>query len=199
MGAIAHSDLSRIVVSRGRVDPNAHWEFGTRIFHGAVHHYAALDANAPLPVPWWFILNVPRVLRKGGYVLLQAIDYPRTEAWTPVARTVINFAKATMQGYRGMLYAKIRLADPMGAQKYENVTWELRGALPPYLSEFTLRAKRKVATTRGSDGDSLVAVIPRDDHAQMIRLFFATKAWPLDQGLPAATRRALTGARRPAA
>ncbi len=199
MSPRAQPDVHRIVVSRGRVDQSAHWEFRGKVFHGAIHHYAALDANTIMPIPWWLILCVPRDLRKGGYVLLQALDFPRTEAWTPIARTVINFAKATMQGYRGMLYAKIRLADPMSPQRYENVAWGIRSTLPPYLAGFRLRAKRKVATTRGSDADSLVAVVPRDDHAGMIRLFFATKAWPLDKGLPAATRRALSGARAPAA
>ena len=185
-------DVNRIVVSPGRVEADAHWEFlGGVISHGAIHHYTALDANEELPLPWLFLLHVPHDLRKGGYVLLQALDYPRTKAWTPLARTVINFAKATMGDYRGMLYAKIRLADPLGAQKYENVTWEHRQALPEYLRGFDLRAKKRVGTTRGSDAESLVAVMPRDDHAQMIRLFFATKAWPLQQGLPAATRKAL--------
>ncbi len=184
-------DIDRIVVSRGRVEEDAYWEFMSRRSHGAMHHYTALDANQRMPAPWWFILNVPRELRKGEYVLLQAVDYPRIDDWTPIARTVINLAKATMRGYRGMLYAKIRLADPVGAQKYENVLWEHRHALPPYLKSFTLCAKKKVATTRGGDAESLVAVMPHDDHAQMIRLFFATKAWPLHLGLPVATRRAL--------
>jgi hypothetical protein len=185
-------DAARIIVSPGRIDRNAHWEFSGRVSHGIMHHYAALDGNLPAPVPWWFLLHAPAGQKKGEYVLLQAIDYPRRRPWTPLARTVINFAKATMPKYRGMLYAKIRLADPLGAGKYEAVGWKHHDALPPYLKAFTLRRKRQVATTRGKDGDSLVAVVPRDDHAQMIRLFFATKAWPLHAGLPAATRRALS-------
>jgi hypothetical protein len=184
-------DVERIIVSPGRFDPDAHWEFSGVISHGAIHHYTVLDANEETPLPWWFLLHVPKELRKGGYVLLQPLDYPRTKAWTPVARTVINFAKATMADYRGMLYAKIRLADPMGSQRYENVAWAHRQLLPAYFRAFDLRAKKRVATTRGKDADSLVAVMPRDDHVQMIRLFFATKAWPLQEGLPAATRKAL--------
>jgi len=180
-----------IIVSPGRVDTDAHWDFMNAVSHGSVHHYLALDANEPMPLPWWFTVHVPRDLRKGSYVLLQALDYPRTKAWTPVARTVINFAKATMPRYRGKLYAKIRLADPMGSQKYDNTTWLHRRALPSYLSGFELRAKRLVTTTRGRDGESLVAVLPSDDHEQMIRLYFATKAWPLSRGLPVATRKAL--------
>jgi hypothetical protein len=130
-------------------------------------------------------------MRKGDYVLLQALDYPRAKAWTPLARMVINFAKATMPDYRGMLYAKIRLADPAGDRKYDSIFWEQRKVLPAYIAAFDLHAKSQVATTRGGDAESLVAVLPRDDHAQMIRLYFAVKAWPLREGLPAATRKAL--------
>jgi hypothetical protein len=184
-------DVDRIVISPGRVDEDSFWEFGGNVFRGTVYHYVALDANGKLPRPWWFVLHVPSDWRKGAYVLLQALDYPRTRAWTPVGRTAINFAKATMPKFRGMLYAKVRLADPMGSQKYENVAWAQREVLPGYFAAFNLRPKRRVATTRGSDGESLVAVMSRDDHAQMIRLYFATKAWPLDVGLPALTRKAL--------
>jgi hypothetical protein len=184
-------EIGRIVVSQARIEDDAHWEFSGRVSHGAVYHYAALDANDEMPLPWWFLLHVPKEFNKGSYLLLQALDYPRTKAWTPIARTVINFAKATMPDYRGMLYAKIRLADPLGSQKYESVAWANRLALPEYVRTFELRAKKLVATTRGSDANSLVAVVRRDDHAQMIRLFFATKAWPLREGLPSSTRRAL--------
>ncbi len=184
-------DVGLIVVSPGRVEEDAYWEFRGAVSHGAIYHYTVLDANDRLPLPWWFLVHVPKELRKGGYVLLQALDYPRIKSWTPVVRTVINFAKATMPDYRSMVYAKIRLADPAGAQKYENVTWEHRQVLPPYLRAFDLRAKKRVATTRGRDADSLVALVRRDDHACMIRLFFATKVWPLREGLPPAARKAL--------
>ncbi len=184
-------DIGRIVVSPGRVEKDAYWEFQHNVTRGAIYHYTALDANERLPLPWWFVVQIPGELLKGEYILLQTLDYPRTKAWTPVARMVINFGKATMAAYRGFLYAKVRLADPEGAQKY--VTWQHRRALPPYLTAFDLRPKKRVATTRGSDAETLVAVVPRDDHACMIRLFFATKVWPLERGLPAATRKALAG------
>jgi hypothetical protein len=184
-------DVTRIVVAPGRVDSKAHWEFQKKPAVGTIRHYTAMDANVPSHVPWWFVLQIPADLRKGGYVLIQVLDYPRRAEWTPLSRTVINFAKATMPPYRGKLYAKIRLADPSGAHKYANVSWESRRGLAPYLKPFQLRPKSKVATTRGTDGDSLVAVVPRDDHQQMIRLFFATKVWPLHPGLPAKVRRAL--------
>ncbi len=187
----ANLEVDGIVVSLGRVDRDAYWEFRGKVSHGTVFHYFALDANDEKPPRWWFLLHVPKELRKGAYLLLQALDYPRAKEWTPVGRTVINFAKATMPDYRGNVYAKIRLADPVTPRKYENVARAHKNFLPDYLGSFKLRPKSAVATTRGGDAESLVAVIPREDHTTMIRLFFATKAWPLRGGLPAATRKAL--------
>jgi len=182
MSRATRFDIERVIVVPGRVDRNAYWEFSRRVFSGDIHHYVATDGNLPGSGTWWFLLHLPEDLKKGGYVLLQAVDYPRIEAWTPIARTVINFAKATMPKYRGMLYAKVRLSDPHGDQKYEGLTWSHRAALPPNMRGFQLGVKRKVAATRGTDGDALVAVVPRHDHVLMIRLFFATKVWTLYEG-----------------
>jgi hypothetical protein len=43
--------------------------------------------------------------------------------------------------------------------------------------------KQSVRTTQGNDGEDLVALVARDDHAAMIRLFFATKVWILKEGI----------------
>ena len=44
-----------------------------------------------------------------------------------------------------------------------------------------MRKKSKVRSTRGSDGDALVIVVSANDHAAMIRLFFAMKVWVLKE------------------
>ena len=44
-----------------------------------------------------------------------------------------------------------------------------------------MRRKEVVRSTRGTDGNALVLLVP-DDHASMIRLFFATKVWVLKEG-----------------
>jgi hypothetical protein len=46
-----------------------------------------------------------------------------------------------------------------------------------------MRRKEVVRPTRGTDGQSLVLLVPADDHAGMIRLFFATKVWVLKEGV----------------
>ena len=46
-----------------------------------------------------------------------------------------------------------------------------------------MRLKKNVRPTRGTDGESLVVLVAPDDHAMMIRLFFATKVWVLKEGI----------------
>jgi hypothetical protein len=44
-----------------------------------------------------------------------------------------------------------------------------------------MRLKQNVRPTRGTDGEALVVLVPSDDHAAMIRLFFAMKVWVLKE------------------
>jgi hypothetical protein len=50
------------------------------------------------------------------------------------------------------------------------------------MESWNLRLKNTVITTRGTDGNDQVAVVGVDDYEEMIRLFFALKAWPLRLG-----------------
>ena len=58
-----------------------------------------------------------------------------------------------------------------------------RGDLPPWFEPLKgrMRIKQNVRTTRGTDGQALVVLVAPDDHAAMIRLFFATKVWVLKE------------------
>jgi hypothetical protein len=40
-----------------------------------------------------------------------------------------------------------------------------------------------VRRTHGTDGDKLVVTVAKDDHAMMIRVFIAAKAWVLKEGV----------------
>jgi hypothetical protein len=46
-----------------------------------------------------------------------------------------------------------------------------------------MRAKERVRSTRGTDGNTLVVLVDPDDHAGMIRLYFAMKVWVLKEGI----------------
>ena len=45
-----------------------------------------------------------------------------------------------------------------------------------------MRAKDRVRSTRGTDGNTLVVLVNPDDHAAMIRLYFAMKVWVMKEG-----------------
>ena len=47
--------------------------------------------------------------------------------------------------------------------------------LPRWIKQFDPKPKRKVASTDGHDGRSLVSVVDPDDFAAMIRMFVALK------------------------
>ena len=46
-----------------------------------------------------------------------------------------------------------------------------------------MRTKERVRSTRGTDGNTLVILVNPDDHAMMIRLYFAMKVWVLKEGI----------------
>jgi hypothetical protein len=50
-----------------------------------------------------------------------------------------------------------------------------------------MRTKKSVRSTHGNDGEDLVALVAADDHAGMIRLFFATKVWVLKERISLGT------------
>jgi hypothetical protein len=77
----------------------------------------------------------------------------------------------------------VALADPTGEKSRAIVRADQRGKLPRWFDALRgrMRVKEKVKSTRGTDGRSLVVLVPADDHASMIRLFFATKVWILKE------------------
>jgi len=65
------------------------------------------------------------------------------------------------------------------------VKGEERHQLPAWFDALQgrMRLKQNVRPTKGTDGHSLVVLVPAHDHAAMIRLFFATKIWVLKEGI----------------
>jgi hypothetical protein len=75
------------------------------------------------------------------------------------------------------------LSDPTGRFNRVGISRDDRDVLPPWFSAFKrgVRLKRTVATTRGTDGKSLVVVVALDDHERMIRVYFAMRVWVLSE------------------
>jgi hypothetical protein len=77
----------------------------------------------------------------------------------------------------------VALADPTGVKSRDIVRADERNELPAWFDQLKgrMRKKQNVRSTRGTDGEVLVILVPARDHVAMIRLFFATKVWILKE------------------
>lgn len=159
----------------------ATWDWLRRSVSGREFIYSVSDGTPDRLHSWRFVVQVP-----GGRstpVIVRPRDVPPRRAWAGIDRKSIAFINATRHPYRGRLYCKVSLADPTGKHTRLVVAGRERGALPRWIAEsgFMLRRKAAVTTTRGTDEKHLVIVVKPDDHQQMIRVFFATKVWVLQE------------------
>jgi hypothetical protein len=101
----------------------------------------------------------------------------------------LTFTRATKGDARGKWYCPVALADPTGVRSRAVVRGDQRERLPKWFDELRkrMRIKEKVRNTRGTDSQALVLLVDPDDHATMIRLFFATKVWIMKERIALAT------------
>jgi hypothetical protein len=140
-----------------------------------------VDGNFPTRNRWEFIVRVPR--ERGARVEVRPRTTPALKVWEELTDRSLTFLPATRGPARGKWYCQVALADPRGEKSKSVVRADQRGELPAWFTPLRSRMRKKevVRTTRGTDGNSLVILVP-DDHASMIRLFFATKVWVLKEG-----------------
>lgn len=158
------------------------WDWLRRSVSGREFIYAALDRNLDRLNSWTFVVQVPR--NTSIPVIVRPREVPARRTSAGIDRKSIAFVRATRRHYRGQLYCKLTLADPTGDQTKFVVGDAERRNLPRWIShsQFKIRLKRTVATTRGRDEKNLVVVVRSHDHVGMIRIFFATKVWVLQEG-----------------
>jgi hypothetical protein len=149
--------LDRVMIEAGESRP-ATWTFGGDAVSGTEQAYAVTDAN---------------------------YSSPNLKVWAELADRSLTFSRATRREARGRWYCQVALADPTGSRTKDVVKGDERRRLPPWFDPLQgrMRLKRNVRPTRGTDGDALVVLVAADDHAAMIRLFFATKVWVLKEGI----------------
>lgn len=155
------------------------WQFAGRNIKGTIFEYLVTDHNFQTDRKWRFAVRVPNDFRSAGYIEVRALHNPQKRCWSGIERMSVNFARATRPNYKGLLYAKVFLADPTGKSNKRGLRRGEKMFLPPYLRRLKLRVKKTVASTRGTDGKSLVAVANPNKHADMIKVFMATRAWVL--------------------
>lgn len=173
-------DLDRVIVEPGQERASS-WTFAGKPVTGVEQAYTVRDENFRSRNEWEFIVRTPRT--RGERIEVRPRTTPNVRAWAELPDRSLTFARASRGSARGKWYCQVALADPTGEKSRAIVRADQRGKLPRWFDALRgrMRVKEKVKSTRGTDGRSLVVLVPADDHASMIRLFFATKVWILKE------------------
>jgi hypothetical protein len=157
------------------------WTFAGKPVTGVESSYSVRDGNFRSRNEWEFIVRTPR--DRGGRIEVRPRTTPNVRAWAELPDRSLTFVRATKGSARGKWYCQVALADPTGEKSRAIVRADQREQLPRWFDAVRgkMRTKENVKPTRGTDGRSLVVLVPPADHASMIRLFFATKVWILKE------------------
>jgi len=157
------------------------WDFAGRFCKGTEFLYEVDDYNYWARNHWQFTVQVPDDWTKGNYINVRPSIVPNRKAWAGLDRRTISFQRATIGRHRGRVYAKLAIADVKAEKTRLVLTKDNKRFMPKWLKEFFPVQKQRVTKSFANDGEHLVAVLKRDDHLAMIKLFLACKAWILDQ------------------
>ncbi|MBA3318350.1 MAG: hypothetical protein H0T50_09720 [Gemmatimonadales bacterium] len=187
--------LDEVAVEPGEVR-RAKWTFakGGRQapVKGSEHLYSVTDGNLASRNKWEFLVRVPDAA--DGRVEIRPRTTPPIHTWKALTYRSLQFQKATKGEARGKRYGKVSLAvptsgrakdDPRGNRTKDVIRGDQRRDLPRWFEglQGRMRTKERVRSTRGTDGNTLVVLVNPDDHAMMIRLYFAMKVWVLKEGI----------------
>ncbi|HEX9164024.1 MAG TPA: hypothetical protein VF980_20120 [Thermoanaerobaculia bacterium] len=160
----------------------ATWTFAKQAVSGIEYSYSVVDGNMRARNGWEFVVRVPR--NRDGRMEVRPVKLPNITSFADLDRRSLTFKRATRQRYRGSVYCPVALADPSG-QKSRTIVSD-KSSLPRWFEHFETRKKETVASTRGTDAESLVLFCAPSDHPFMIRAFFACKVWVMREGFAAA-------------
>jgi hypothetical protein len=171
--------LDRVMVWAGEARAST-WTFGGTPMSGIEQTYRVRDENFRSHNEWEFVVRIPRDRER---IEVRPRTTPNVKAWAELPDRSLTFARATKGTARGKWYCQVALADPTGTKSRAIVRADERDRLPRWFDALKgrMRVKEKVRSTRGTDGQALVVLVPANDHAAMIRLFFATKVWVLKE------------------
>jgi hypothetical protein len=172
--------LDRVTVEAGDSRP-ATWTFAGEAMSGTERSYLVTDGNFSTRNTWEFVVRVPKA--RGMRLEVRPRTTPNLKVWAELTDRSLTFARATKGGASGRWYCQVALADPKGEKTKDVVKGEERHKLPQWFDALQgrMRVKQNVRPTKGTDGQALVVLVPANDHAAMIRLFFATKVWVLKE------------------
>jgi hypothetical protein len=171
-------DVARVHVML-KEERRTHLKFRDASVPATEYVYTVLDENYSQPARWDFLVRVPDTSTASTEVRPAMV--PNVREWAGLDRKALMFQRATLGKHRGDMYCKVAVSDVSGEKTRIEAKDKTR--LPYWFRAFgsRLRTKDSVRTTRGTDADALVVTVPRDDHAMMIRVFLAAKAWVLKE------------------
>ena len=174
--------LDLVTVEPGDSRP-ATWTFAGDAVSGMEQSYLVTDGNFSSRNTWDFMVRIPKT--RGQRLEVRPRTTPNLKVWAELTDRSLTFARATKGEARGRWYCPVALADPTGARSRDVIRGDQRHQLPAWFDSLQgrMRLKQNVRPTKGTDGQSLVMLVQPDDHAAMIRLFFATKVWVLKEGI----------------
>jgi hypothetical protein len=172
--------LNRVTVEPRDSRP-ATWTFAGTAVTGLEQGYWVTDGNFPTRNTWEFMIRIPK--SRSERLEVRPRTTPNVKVWAELTDRSLTFAMATKGEARGRRYCPVALADPTGERSRDVVRGDERSKLPPWFDALAsrMRLKQTVRPTKGTDGQSLVILVAPEDHATMIRLFFATKVWVLKE------------------
>lgn len=172
--------LDRVEVAPIGSRPAA-WTFAGDAVRGTEWSYVAIDHNFNSNNNWEFLVRVPKESK--GRIEVRPRTAPAHRVWEELTDRSLTFTPATRGAARGRWYCPVALADPTGEYSRRVAQHDQRHHLPAWFKDLPIRRKAVVKPTRGTDQDALVILVSREDHDQMIRLFFATKSWVLREAV----------------
>ena len=174
--------LDRVVVEPGERRP-ASWTFGGDPQQGFEQIYHVTDGNFDGRNHWEFVVRIPK---RAGDPAGGAADERRPTCGRGrscrTARSSSCAARWAMPRGSGTAWRPSPTSAASGAGP-SSAPISATSSRPGSTASATgCGPRRNVKRTRGTDGGALVLLVPEDDHAAMIRLFFALKVWVLKEG-----------------
>jgi hypothetical protein len=174
--------LDRVILGTA-ISRQSAWAFARVPTRGIEYSYPVIDANYHSRNRWEFAVRVPTDPYER--IEVRPTKVPNDKALAGLERRALMFMRATRPGYTQYRYCQLSLARTRGAGTRDVVHRDEKRNLPYWLRRLGWRLKQKatVRNTAGTDGHSLVVLVQPHDHAMMIRLFMASKAWVLKRGV----------------
>jgi len=173
--------IEKLDVVKGEARKAA-WTFAGERLSGEEQFYQVTDLNFDARNRWEFVVRIPRA--RGGRIEVRPRTVPQLRSWAELPDRSLTFSRCTKPPHTGHYYCPVALADVTGERSRIVLRSDERSRLPAWFAAFErrMRSKESVRGTRGTDAEALVILVPAGDHAEMIRVFFATKVWVLKEG-----------------